>query len=112
MPVKVEEQKVEEPKEVIFYSMPEMMQVANYIPEKKEGASIIRPEGSLIFNNHSYVTSDPDKIAHIRKSDSFAANTIRECKDYAELKSYVLGQLARKSVKEIRSEHTESVAIN
>ena len=72
------EQQEENPT-VIFFALPRKMQLANYVPEKRSGAVVVQVEAPLEIDDHIKVTNDPDEIAFIKKSNSFAVGTIMEC---------------------------------
>lgn len=68
-------------KTVIFIHQAKRGQIGNFIKEDRSGGTIIRSEEPLNFYGHLLTTSDPAIIEFVRKSSSYKAGIINECKN-------------------------------
>ena len=59
-------------------------QIANFVPEKREGGDIVRREVPLRFFGHIKSTKDPKEVAFIENSDAFKAGVIKKYGKYED----------------------------
>lgn len=97
----------------VYWSQPSRLRLANFHKEVKgTDGTIVRPEGSLRFENHIFSTNDPEKIKYIENSESFRANTIILCKGgMAEARRKTMELKVVKNVKEYSAEDVSTVNI-
>lgn len=90
-----------------YWSKAERCQLANFEPEKRDGAAIIRPERPLRFTNHFYYARTKKEVDFIENSSAFTSGDVVKVADAREANVLTAKQHQRKMVIDRPSSHEE-----
>jgi hypothetical protein len=97
--------------EKVYWSRAARMRLGNWVPEVRTGGKIDRREQALKWEEHIFVTSDPDKQEFIEESRAFKRNDIKLCKDAVEARTFSAQVAALKAGKKSEECRDESSVV-